>query len=455
MTQDFKAGAAKIDITPSLGTLINGDFLPHYARYIHDPLHAKALVMQNGDTTVAFVVVDICSIKKELIDSIKIEINKQTGITKNNILISATHTHAAGSVTDSLLTPVDVAYRQKISVLIADVVLNAIQNLKPAKVGFGSVNAPEHVICRRYFMKEGYTPINPVTGNADIIKTNPFNGEEFIDMPENKLDPEVCYLALRDMDGKWIGVLANYSVHYVGDWENGTISADYFGVFANKLQQKLNADDSFVGIMSNGTSGESNTWDFLHPNRYPAAFFAKSELIGNELAAKVAQSLNNIQWDADPALSSQYAEVEVGVRKPSADELDSAKKLVADTDYGNIKNVDADTLKRIYAREQVLLNEFPDVVLFPVQAIKIGNCIIGGLGGEIFAETGLSVKQSKGEINYFTISLANGNAGYVPPVQEFELGGYETWRCRTSQLEVNAENKIRNTLKKLVEILSQ
>jgi neutral ceramidase len=454
MIHKFKAGAAKIDITPPLGTLINGDFVPHYARYIHDPLHAKALVMQKGDTTVAFVVVDICSIKKELIDLIKIEINKQTGITKSNILISATHTHAAGSVTDSLLTPVDFAYRQKISVLIADAVSQAIQNLQPAKVGFGSVNAPEHVICRRYFMKEGYTSINPVTGNADIIKTNPFNGEEFIERPENKLDPEVCYVAVQDLDGKWIGVLANYSVHYVGDWENGTISADYFGVFANKLQQKLNADDGFIGIMSNGTSGESNTWDFLHPNRYPAAFFAKSELIGNELAEKVLQSLNNIQWNADPTLSSQYEEVEVGVRKPSADELNAAKKLVADTDYGNIQNVDADTLKRIYAREQVLLNEFPDVVLFPVQAIKIGNCIIGGLGGEIFAETGLSIKQSKGEINYFTISLANGNAGYVPPSQEFELGGYETWRCRTSQLEVNAENKIRNTLKKLVETLS-
>jgi hypothetical protein len=454
MITKFKAGAAKIDITPTLGTLINGDFVPHYARYIHDPLYAKALVMQKDDIMIAFVVVDICSIKKELVDLIKMEINKQTGITKNNILISATHTHAAGSVTDSLLTPVDFAYRQKISALIVDAVVKAIQNLQPAKVGFGAVNVPEHVICRRYFMKEGYTAINPVTGNADIIKTNPFKGEEFIDRPENKLDPEVCYLAVQGLHGKWIGMLANYSVHYVGDWENGTISADYFGVFANKLQQKLNAAGDFVGIMSNGTSGESNTWDFLDKNRYPTAFFAKSKLIGNELAEKVVQSLNSIQWNMDPILSAQYAEVEVGVRKPSADELDAAKKLVADTDYRNIKTVDADNLKRIYAREQVLLNEFADVTLFPVQAIKIGNCIIGGLGGEIFAETGLSLKQSKGEINYFTISLANGNAGYVPPAQEFELGGYETWRCRTSQLEVNAENKIRNALKKLVETLS-
>ncbi len=106
MTQ-FKAGAAKVDITPPLGTLINGDFVPHYARWIHDPLYAKALVMKSGGRVIAFVVVDICSIKKELIDLIKVEIFNKTGITKDNILISATHTHAAGSVTDSLLTPFD------------------------------------------------------------------------------------------------------------------------------------------------------------------------------------------------------------------------------------------------------------------------------------------------------------------------------------------------------------
>ncbi len=67
MIQPFKAGAAKVDITPSLGTLINGDSLPHYARWIHDPLYAKALVMKSGDTMIAFVVVDIMAIKKNLL----------------------------------------------------------------------------------------------------------------------------------------------------------------------------------------------------------------------------------------------------------------------------------------------------------------------------------------------------------------------------------------------------
>ena len=453
MTETFKAGAAKVDTTPPLGTLINGDFLPHYARWIHDPLYAKSLVMQSGSITIALVVVDIMSLKKELVDLIKEELQKRTGIKKSDILISATHTHAAGSVTDSLLTPVDFAYRQKIFDLVIEAVLQAFQKLTPAKIAHGAVYAPEHVICRRYFMKEGYKAINPVTGREDIIKTNPFGGEQFIDKPENELDPQVSYLAVQSLEGKWISLLANYSVHYVGDWENGTISADYFGVFANKLQEKLQGDDDFIGIMSNGTSGEANTWDFLHPDRYPTEYFAKSELIGSELAEKVVQSLDNIQWDSSPKLSSEYVELELEVRKPSKVELEAAKEVVSATDYRGIKNVDADNLKKIYAREQVLLNEFPNVISFPVQALKIGSLIIGGLGGEIFAETGLSLKRSTRSLPYFTISLANGNAGYIPPAHEFVKGGYETWRCRTSHLEMNAETKIRNTLASLIDKL--
>jgi len=453
MTHSFKAAAAKIDITPPLGTLINGDFLPHYARWIHDRLHAKALALQRGSKTVVFVVVDIMSMSRDLIDLMKEEIFTKTGLEKEDVLISSTHTHAAGSVTDSLLTPVDHAYRQKLFYLIIDVVQQAIEKLEPAQVAFSSVQAPEHVLCRRYFMKDGYKAINPVTGNEDIIKTNPFGGEDFIEKPENRLDPQVSYMAVKGLDGKWISLLANYSVHYVGDWENGTISADYFGVFSNKLQQKLNAGDGFVGIMSNGTSGEANTWDFLHPNRYPTAYFAKSELIGNELAERVVQSLDNLTWDTNPDLSTQYVELEVGVRKPSKAELDAARELVSTTDYRSIHQVDLDGLKRIYAREQVLLNEFPNVISFPVHAIKIGAGIIGGLAGEIFAETGLSLKKANDNINYFTISFANGNAGYIPPAHEFEKGGYETWRCRTSQFEINAETKIRNTLASIIENL--
>src|SRR4051812_20009113 len=96
--QKFLAGAAKVDITPPLGTYINGDFIAHYANYIHDPLHARALVFKQNDLLAVIVVVDICVMPKDFLDAVKAEVEKQTGIAPGNILISSTHTHAAGSV---------------------------------------------------------------------------------------------------------------------------------------------------------------------------------------------------------------------------------------------------------------------------------------------------------------------------------------------------------------------
>ena len=79
-SQSFKAGAAEVNITPPLGTLVNGGFSTNYARTIHDSLHTKALVLKNNKTTVALVVVDICEMLKDFIDATKSQIQKETGI---------------------------------------------------------------------------------------------------------------------------------------------------------------------------------------------------------------------------------------------------------------------------------------------------------------------------------------------------------------------------------------
>ncbi len=455
MTSHIKAGAAKVNITPPLGTLINGDFITHYARYLHEDLYAKAIVLKYENTETAIVVVDICAMPKDFLDGLRAEISKKTAISISHILISSTHTHFAGSISPLLLVPADLPYRQQLPHMILKAVQQAQKNLRPAKLGFGAVNAPEHVVCRRYFMKSGYAAHNPVTGGLDKVKTNPFGDEAQIEKRVSRVDTALSFVAIQGMDNQWISLLANYSMHYVGDCKAGTITADYFGVFSKHIATKLNAGEDFVGIMSNGTSGEASIWDFIEPDRYPKADFEKSLLIGNDLAEKVFQAVRDIHWETDPVLSVLYDEIPVHVRKPSSDELEEARFTVAETDYEKITiyenpKINFDQLRRLYAREQVLLNEYPDTILFPVQAIKIGTGVIGCLGGEFFAETGLWLKEKSGIDKYFTICFSNGYTGYVPPAHELEKGGYETWRCRSSYLESGAENAIRNKLLQLI-----
>lgn len=443
--QIFKAGAAKVKTTPALGTRINGDFITHYATSVHDDLYAKTLVFEQGDTRVAIIVVDICVLPTDFVEAVKALIHAELGLLPGNVLMSATHTHAAGSLADLHLGSLDPGYARKMPGLIVESVRQAIDRLEPAQVASGTVAAPEHLLCRRYKMKEGYIPVNPVTLLPDQIKTNPFGAEELIDHPVAPVDPDLSYLAVKTLDGNWIGALANYSLHYVGDWPDGTISADYFGVFSARLGELLGAGDDFVGIMSNGTSGDVNIWDFAGTKGYPSAYFEKSRLIGSELASKVAVDLEQAGWIAAPSLSVVYKELSAEIVKPSPGELEKAAATISGSHFETIQAT-AEGLVQLYAREQLLLNETDDSRSVPVQAIRVGDLTIGALPGEFFSETGLYLKSRVTGGRYFTITLANGNAGYVPPAAEIEKGGYETWRCRYSCLKPGSEAVIREEL---------
>ena len=445
----FLAGAAKMDTTPSLGTVINGDFITHYAQRIHDPLFAKALVLRNAPTTLALVVVDICVMGKALLDEAKGIIHQKLGIPPENVMISSTHTHAAGAVEEVHMVPADLVYRRQLPELIAQAVERAMENLQPAQLAFGTVQAPEHVLCRRYWMEEQYTPMNPVTGSADQIKTNPFGVEDQIKSPVNTPDPEFAFLAVKGIDGQWISILGNYALHYVGDWEPGTISADYFGMFGEALQENLQAGKAFVGMMSNGTSGDINNWDFRSEKDDDLESLAKSRRIGHDLAGKVVEELGNLKWDADPRLGSSYTEISQPRRMPSEVEIKSAKEIL---EQGGLEALqpDMEGWRKLYAREQLLLNAYNKDALCPLQVLHIGQGKIGALPGEFFAETGLNIK-SNIDFPYFTVCLANDNIGYVPPAHELERGGYETWRCRISNLSIEGEATLRQQLLKMVE----
>lgn len=441
----FQAATHQKDITPPIGTLINGEFYSRYANKINDMLYAKSLILQDEVTLLVFVVVDICAMQQDFLDEVKYEIQEKIGVPKSNILISSTHTHSAGAVVDLLMGHVDIAYRKRLKDDLVKVVVETLPKLKPAKIAFGEVDIPEHVVCRRYKMASGYKAFNPVLGNFDQVKTNPFGDEESILERNSAPDHQLSYLAVKGIDDKWISVFANYGLHYVGDAEEGTISADYFGYFAKHLKQILGADEEFLAMLTNGTSGEVNIWDFFQPDRYPTANHAKSEFIGKDIAIRILPTFSNLQWEDKPSLGVLYKELPVKLRKPSATELSLAKRIVMDTDYRSVK-LNEEGYRSIYAREQVLLAEYPDQVNFYVQSFKIGTGIIGALGGEFFAETGLSLKAATATDKYFTVCLANDYVGYVPPAHEIAVGGYETWRCRTSFLENEAEEKIKAVL---------
>lgn len=441
------ANASQIDVTPTLGTVINGEFTCRYASRVADPLFAKAIYLRYENVKILLIVVDICVMKREFLDPIKTEIERLTGIAASNQLISSTHAHSTGSVADLLLAHADLAYRQLLSKKLVQLAEIVVENPRPSKVAFGRVDKPEHVTCRRYKMEEAYQAVNPVSGNLDQVKTNPFGAEQCIVGRNSVPDGELSFIGFQTLSGEWLAVLANYGLHYVGDCPRNVISADYFGCFASAVQQQLQAKELVV-MMSNGTSGEVNIWDFIDGDRYPKEDHAKSKYIADDLALALKDQVDSLIWNEDPQLRSGAIDIELTKRSINVPLLEYAKELVSRTDYESVTYLDADLYEKVYAREQVLLEAQPDSVLFPIQCFKIGDTLIGALGGEFFAATGLHLKSLFPQ--YFTITMANDYVGYVPPQYEFDFGGYETWRARSSFLEEEAEEKIKNSLVKLL-----
>lgn len=92
----LRAGAHAIDVSPrTFPVLVNGGFLQNSATQVNDPLFAKCLVLDDGTTHLAIVIVDSCMMPRELLDRAKEMAHEKTGIATDRMLIAATHTHSA------------------------------------------------------------------------------------------------------------------------------------------------------------------------------------------------------------------------------------------------------------------------------------------------------------------------------------------------------------------------
>jgi len=406
-------------------------------------------VLDDGTTRLAIVVADSCMIYRETFDAAKQLLRERTGLAASNILMSATHTHSAPAAVSIFQSEADREYQHFLTLRLADAVQQAIVNLAPATIGWGVGHEPRHVFNRRWKMKPGVVNLDPFGGTNDLVKMNPRPGNADLLEPAGPTDPEVPVLAVRSLDGRPLALLANYSMHYCGVPPR-TFSADYFGAFCDRIQQRLAADRQeppFVAILSNGTSGDCNSMNFREPAK-PEAPYERVHTVANDVTDVALKVYENIQWKDWVELKSAQKEILVGVRKATPEQLAKARDTLSKAkkqgdQYGGWS-------PEVYAREAVLLNELPDQVPVLLQAFRIGDLGIAAIPCEVFAQIGLALKKESAVKPMFTIELANGYNGYLPTPEQHKLGGYETWRARSSYLEVQAAPKIQETILSLL-----
>jgi len=425
-TPSLRAGAAAVDITPQKFPLnMPGGFSANMATGAHDPLHARALVLDDGTTTLAMVVVDSLGVAQEAAEEAKALASKRCGVPAEKMLVASTHTHSAPSSNTKEGPEPAVAYRKVLVEGIAESIVRAHAAMRPAAVGAAAHPLPEEVFNRRWFVKPGVMQPNPF-GRMDQVKTNAGTSATVLERPAGPTDPDVTILSVQDAKSRRaLALFASYSLHYVGGTPRGMVSADYYGEFARLMRSRVGGGEEFVAAMANGTSGNINNIPFL-VKRPPRELFEQIRI--------VAQKAADAAWHARSAIESHRADAQLGMvqrditlrlRRPTAEQIAAAKAVLAVKDEA--ERAKLPRLAESYARSALALAGGPETMKVRLQALRIGELAVCALPFETFVEIGLDLKKRSPFARTMVLGIANGYLGYLPTPEQHRLGGYETW----------------------------
>src|SRR3954471_14484882 len=90
---EMRAGTAAVDITPPTPFRMAGYFYERLSTGTKDPLHAKAIVFQQGKESAALVFCDLVGISLDVSWPARQKASESTGILVDHIAVTATHTH--------------------------------------------------------------------------------------------------------------------------------------------------------------------------------------------------------------------------------------------------------------------------------------------------------------------------------------------------------------------------
>jgi hypothetical protein len=445
---EFRAGAAAVDISPRvLPAISNGGFLEATRNRVDDPLSARCVVLANGDVTIGIAIVDSCMVPRDVCDEIKRRVEAQIGLPASRILIAATHTHSAPSLMDFCLgSRKDPVYADTFIPRVAEGIVQAHARLTPAEAGWTVVDAPEHTHCRRWLHRSEAFDVDPFGDKTVRAMMHPGYQNPAYVGPAGPVDTKLTLLSIRSTTGRPLAVLANFSMHYFGGPSG--FSADYFGTFARYLEEKLRPRDdagpAFVGIMSQGTSGDQHWMDYGQPVHEGYTL----EQYSHELGDIAITALASVDYRRDVSLAMAETKLTLSRRLPSAARLEWAKAVQAKQTTPRPSN-----LPEVYAEQAQWIDEHPTAELV-LQAVRIGDLGITAIPNEVFGITGLKLKAQSPLEPLMNLELANGAEGYIPPPEQHSLGGYTTWPARTAGLETEAEPKIVAALLDLLEQVS-
>ncbi|MBT3381202.1 MAG: hypothetical protein HN742_37115 [Lentisphaerae bacterium] len=395
----WQVGLAAIDITPEEPIRMGG-----YGSRVKpsvgvlDPLQAKAVVLEwpGGDQGL-LITTDLIGIDAGFADTCLETIGRQTGLSRRQIILNSSHTHAGPifgvryqqcwDLTEAEIGVI-TRYNAKLCECLGTVAAAALADLRPAELSWARGSASFAMNRRR--------PTSHGVQNAPN--------------PRGYVDRSVPVLRIAEPDGRLRGVILNYACHNTTlGGTNFMISSNYAG-FAQRYVEARKSGVQAMFLMGCGADA----------NPYPRGTYGLAREHGQVLGAEVCRLLEEDWQTFEPVrgpLRIAFDHVDLPLEpQPEPEELDTMRK-----GGGYYAGVAERIQKRIDTGRPWATH-----YRTPIAVWQFGNDLtLVRLSGEVVSDYVPLCEQAIGPLNLWVAGYCADYFGYLPSARVHREGGYE------------------------------
>jgi len=402
----LKAGFARVEITPPLGTILVGYYHERYADGVITPLYSNAVAYSDGENTVVTISLDILELLQRDMDTLRSLIAERTGLPFEAVFVSCTHTHLGPEIS-GIFFAVDNRYNDVLFRKIADSAQLAIADLREAKAYLARGEAKGISFVRRFRMADGSAKTNP-SPDADVVG------------PIGSPDETVQLIKLVREGAPDIAVI-NFQTHpdVIG---GNTICADFPGFCVDAVEKALADEADGRGVRAvyfNGAQGDVNHIE--RGNRRGGVEHSKH--MGRVVAGAVLGIYTHAQPIADGPVFFGQSTANVALNKGTPEEVELAREI--DAKFRRHESIAQYDMNIVVARRMIRLAEEAPTVDLKLVCVGFGGAAFIGFPGEPFTDIGRAVKAKSPFEVTIPCCNANGSEGYFPMMDAYLEDGYE------------------------------